>query len=392
MKRFLALLIVIFPTIATIAQIPDSIEVYLLTCDPGLEIETVYGHSAIRVINHISKTDSVYSWGVYDFAAPHFAWNFAKGRLRYQVKGEPTDSFLEDYFLEQRSVISQKINLLKEEKISLIRSININLLPKNKFYLYDFFYDNCATKIRDLLEQTNDTALVYPIGNGTKITTFRKLVNEAQKPLPWLTFGTDLLIGIPGDKIADTRDQMFLPEYLMKNLSATRVSRNNKQITLLQDQVTLLFFKRKEAKDLGLFQPVWVFSILATIIILLSIRIHNGRFMLWLDRILFLVFVVLSGFQIFFNFITDHDATKMNLNIIWLNPILFIAFYSLFTNKKMFVWFKIIAITSLGFIIGLIFIPQSINLAFIPIMLILIVRSLSRSGLTPRRKNNSTDC
>lgn len=391
MRRFLALLFAILPTIVTISQIPDSIEVYLITCDPGLEIETVYGHSAIRVINHNSRTDSVYSWGVYDFAAPHFAWNFAKGRLRYQVKGEPTNSFLDDYFLEQRSVISQKINLLKEEKISLIRSININLLPENKFYLYDFFYDNCATKIRDLLEQTIEPTLMYPV-NGTRKTTFRKLVNEAQKPLPWLTFGTDMLIGIPGDKTANTRDQMFLPEYLMKNLSATLVSRNNKQIKLLQDTVTLLLFERKETKNLGLFQPICVFSILATIIILLSIRLHNGGIMLWLDRVLFLAYAVLSGFQIFFNFITDHDATKMNLNIIWLNPILFIAFYSLFTNKKMFIWFRIIAITSIGFIISLIFIPQSINLAFIPIMLLLIVRSISRSGLTLRKENNSTDC
>jgi hypothetical protein len=391
MKRYLALLILIFPSILTLSQIPDSIEVFLLTCDPGLEIETVYGHSSIRVINHNSQSDSVYSWGVYDFAAPHFAWNFARGRLRYQLKGESINDFLEGYFLEQRSVISQKINLTKDEKTNLIRAININLLPENKFYLYDFFYDNCATKIRDLLEQTIGSALVYPKGTGTKKTTFRKLVNESQKPLPWLTFGTDLLIGMPADKPADIRDQMFLPVYLMKNLSAAWVNRDNKQITLLQNPVTLLLFEKKEAKDLGLLKPIWVFSILAMVIIFLSIRLQNSRIMLWLDRVLFLAFVLLCGFQIFFNFITDHDATKMNLNIIWLNPILFITFYSLLTNKKMFIWFRIIAITSLGFIIILVFIPQSINLSFIPIIIILITRSFSRSGLT-LRKNNSTDC
>jgi len=384
MRRFFVLLIITLHTIiaTTYSQSPDSIEVFLLTCYPGLDIETIYGHSAIRVVNHNSQTDSVYSWGVYDFTAPHFAWKFAKGRLRYQVAGGSLNSFLSGYFYEQRSVISQKINLLDEEKISIIKLINKNLLPENKFYLYDFFYDNCSTKIRDLIEQTTDTDLVYTTSTSTKNLTFRKLIDEAQKPLPWLTFGTDLLIGIPGDKIADLRDQMFLPEYLMKNLSTIMINRNGTLVPLLQEPITLLSFKRKETKNLRLFQPVWLFTILAVIVTLISIRFHKNRTVLWLDRFLFFVFSMLSCFLIFFNFITDHDATKMNLNMIWLNPFLFIALYSLFTDKKMVLWFRIISITSLGFIICLIFIPQSINLAFIPIILILIIRSISRSNLT----------
>jgi hypothetical protein len=389
MRRFSILLIIILHFIITNAnsQTPDSIEVFLLTCYPGLSIETVYGHSAIRIINHNFQTDHVYSWGVYDFSAPHFAWKFAKGKLKYRIAGESVNSFLSEYSDEQRSVISQKINLNYEEKTRIIKLININLLPENKFYLYDFFYNNCATRIRDLIEQVIETDLVYAINNETKNQTYRELIDEAQKPLPWYTFGTDLLIGIPGDKIANLRDQMFLPEYLMKNLSTARINKNRNLVPLLQDPVTLLAFDKKDPKNPTLFQPFWIFTILFLIIIVLSIQFNTIHAMLWLDRFLFTVFSILSCLLIFFNFITDHDATKMNLNLIWLNPFLFLTLYALFTGKKMVLWFRIIAIISIGFIICLCFIPQSINLALIPIIMILVIRSISRSDLTLRNLN-----
>jgi len=368
--------------IPVFSQLHDSIEVFLITCFPGREIETIYGHSAIRIVNHSINYDSVYNWGVFYFKTPNFAWKFAKGRLKYQVDSDTYDRFLQVYFFEQRSVISQKINLNSTEKSIIINLINKNLLPDNRFYLYDFFYDNCATRIRDLIEKTVGINLVYPVDTNIENPTFREMINKAQLPMPWLTFATDLLIGKPGDKKAEFRDQMFLPEDLMKNLSLAMINGKNKGIPLLQEPVSILSFENRVTKNTQLLTPIYLFAILLIIIIVISIRLHNYKVSLWLDRSLFFIFSILAIFMIFFNFITDHAATKMNLNIIWLNPFLVVALIFLFTQNKGTIWFKIITLTSFGFLISLIIIPQSINFAFVPLILILLIRSILRSNLT----------
>ena len=134
-------------------QSEDSTQIFLLTCLPGRDAVTIYGHSAIRILKTSDGLDSVYSWGVYDFSAPNFVWKFAKGRLKYRIDSDSYRTFLQGYFFEQRSVISQKINLTNKEKELLIFLINNNMKPENKFYLYNFFYDNCSSRVRDIIEK-----------------------------------------------------------------------------------------------------------------------------------------------------------------------------------------------------------------------------------------------
>jgi len=123
--------------------------IYLITCSPGTETYSIYGHSAIRiVISHI-KSDTVYNWGVFDFTTPNFVWKFAKGRLDYVLDTSEFNRFMLDYIYEKRSVFSQKINLESSEKRVLLSLIQMNLQPKNRSYRYDFFYDDCSTRIRD---------------------------------------------------------------------------------------------------------------------------------------------------------------------------------------------------------------------------------------------------
>jgi hypothetical protein len=381
MRRLLSILLFLLlsGSLRASTQSEDSTEIFLLTCLPGGDVTTIYGHSAIRILNTSDGLDSVFSWGVYDFSAPNFAWKFAKGRLKYRIDGDSYSRFLQEYFLEQRSVISQKINLTNEEKKLLILMINNNMKPENKFYLYNFFYDNCSSRVRDIIEKTIGERLLYPKDYIKDQPSFRGMINKAQKPMPWYTFGTDLLIGLSGDKKAEFRDQMFLPEDLMKNLSLTMIKLSNTMIPLLQKPITILDFEPTNMTYKIFFSPLFMFGILFTIILILSFLNRWQKIIDFTDKLLFFVFSVLSILMVFFNFFTDHRAMKMNLNIIWLNPFLIVALIALFTKNKNPLWFKIVFLTSSGFLLSFAILPQSINIAFIPLILTLIIRSLARS-------------
>ena len=135
---------------------------YLITCGPGTDTYSIYGHSAIRIFIPEKKSDIVYNWGVFEFDTPNFAWKFAKGRLEYFLDTESFQQFLKGYVYEKRYVHSQKMNLNHDETAKLVSLIAENLKPENVKYRYDFFYDDCSTRIRDLIEKTVGTKLIYP--------------------------------------------------------------------------------------------------------------------------------------------------------------------------------------------------------------------------------------
>jgi hypothetical protein len=168
------------------AQQPQGSEVFLLTCAPGTATYSIYGHSALRIVNPENSSDLAYNWGVFDFSTPNFVWKFAKGRLEYMLGVYSFDRFLKEYFLEQRSVYQQKINLAPEEFETLMALITENLRPENIKYRYDFFYDDCSTRIRDLLEKVTGSKLIYPPEPAKEIPTFRMKINQYQQPYPWL--------------------------------------------------------------------------------------------------------------------------------------------------------------------------------------------------------------
>ena len=155
------------------SQASNDTIVYLLTCGPGTETYSIYGHSALRIVIPEKHTDTVYNWGVFDFNTKHFVWKFAKGRLDYMVIGESLKGFLGSYFFEQRYVYSQRINIDASEMRILTGLINENMKPENTKYRYDFFYDDCTTRIRDLLEKSIGEKLKYPPAETGKDPNFQ---------------------------------------------------------------------------------------------------------------------------------------------------------------------------------------------------------------------------
>ena len=166
-------LILLFFSAKLVAQDVSYVKIYLITCGPGTETYSIYGHSALRIVMPEGGSDIVYNWGVFDFNTPHFVWKFAKGRLNYMLAATTFERFQQEYFLEQRWMQVQEINLEPEEKIHLMQLIAENLQPENVAYLYDFFYDNCSTRIRDLLEKVLGNNLMYPPDDPKQVFSFR---------------------------------------------------------------------------------------------------------------------------------------------------------------------------------------------------------------------------
>jgi len=371
------LILLFFPVI--VSQSVSDTSVYLITCGTGTETYSIYGHSALRVVIPGKQTDIVYNWGVFDFDAPNFAWKFAKGRLDYFLGTETMKSFLKTYFYEERYVYSQKINLTPSETEKLLVLINENLKPENVKYRYDFFYDDCSTRIRDLLEKCTNDKLIYAPDGLHKPPTFRDMVGKYQDPFPWMKFGVDLIMGSPGDKKTTYRDRMFLPIDLQRELSETLINRSGKMIPFLKNPDVVLDFEPPVIKQLFLLFPSFVFTIFLMFILILSAKIKSLKMLRIMDISLFAIYSILACMMIFFNFFTDHQQMKANLNILWLNPVVIVCLTFLILDKAGAIWFKVLFYITAAFLILQFMLPQKFNIAIIPLIIILLVRSSVRA-------------
>lgn len=358
-------------------QFKNDTTVYLITCGPGTETYSIYGHSALRI--ETSKSDKVYNWGVFDFSTPNFAWKFARGRLEYMLDTESFERFVRSYFFEERSVVIQKVNLNSGEKAKLMSLVNENLRPENIKYRYDFFYDDCSTRIRDLLEKSIGENLVYPQAESGDLPTFREMIGKYQKPYPWLEFGIDLIMGSPGDVKANFRDRMFLPLDMQNALSNTQIYRNGIKVPLLGENEIILDFDPPVVTKNYYTNPLFVFTMLLLFIILFSTLFKSRMANDVVDVMLFSIFSILAVLMIFFNFFTDHQQMRWNLNILWLNPFLIGCVIYLFTKWPGRIWFRLVFFISGLFLFVQFLLPQSFNLAILPLLMILIIRSSIRS-------------
>jgi hypothetical protein len=262
----------------------------------------------------------------------------------------------------------------------LISLINDNLKPENLNYRYDFFYDDCSTRIRDLLEKSVGDKLLYPPAETTKSPTFRQMVGKYQNPFPWLQFGIDLIMGSPGDEEASFRDRMFLPIDMQIHLSETVINRNGKMIPLLRNPDVLLDFDPPQTGQKFFKSPVFVFTVLLIFVLIMTALLKSKKLNNLVDIIIFSIYSILAILMIFFNFFTDHQQMKWNLNIIWLNPFILCCLVSLLLNKTGSVWFRILFFILGAFLVIHIILPQEFDISFILLSSIILVRSSVRAG------------
>ena len=380
MKRLKLLLV--FPallafSVSTNSQtISKNAELSLITCSPGSELYSIFGHSAIRVYDPTTDTDLIFNYGVFDFSTPNFYWKFIRGKLQYQLAIQDMNRFLQEYRMEGRSVKEEKLLLTELEKSRMIRFLRQNYLPQNRFYLYDFFYNNCSTKIWDVTKSQVNSELEFDTSVYTP-QSFRDLLYPYLEAVPWARLGIDILLGVPTDKIATFQQQMYLPDYLSRNMRHTlRSNPNNGYAQLLGPEQVIL---ERKPEISGFHTPAIkpVHAGWALFVVVLALSFFAGAMSRkWFDGIFLSILGLLGIVLIFMWTATNHQQMDWNLNILWANPIgLLFTWFAL--RKKMrsasWVYGILMGISVLTLMLWNL-IPQDLNQAFIPVILAIVVR------------------
>tara|TARA_B100000497_G_C7692861_1_gene421863 strand:+ start:208 stop:1374 length:1167 start_codon:yes stop_codon:yes gene_type:complete len=353
--------------------------VSLLTCDPGEEIYTLFGHSAIWVYDRETNTNKVYNYGTFDYNAPNFTINFLRGKLLYWLATEEGNNFLATYNYYQRSIKENKFQLDSVQMNLLYNALEENALGKNRAYLYDFFFDNCSTRIGDMLESVTGHTVFQQIDKKS----LRDQLHEYLRGRDWTSFGIDLIIGSKADGTATAKQQMFLPDYLQKNLlDATFL--NGKKV--LEAESILVNHQLKTSI------PFWITpSVLFAVLLLLEIFILSYRTSkkwivvydnLWLGCMAGASFILM-----FMWFGTDHQACALNYNLITFSPLIIVwLLLKKNINKHYLLWLGLSIILPM---LSLPFVKMSIQNVPSATMLIAIITSLKimkNGGVSELRK------
>lgn len=358
-KKTIVSLFLFFSVSAVTAQygsLSPAAEISILTIGPGSELYDKFGHSGFRIKDSLAGVDVVFNYGIYDFEAPNFYLNFARGKLLYQVGAGYFHVFLESYKAENRWVKEQILNLNREEKQLVADYLWNNVLPENKDYLYDFFYDNCATKIRDVLLESLGNKIEYRSSyedlGGRK--TFRELIQQNLDRNTWGSLGIDIALGAVIDRDASPFEYQFLPEYIFEAAADAVIHRNGETTPLVSETKTLFENKPRPEKNNFFFSPVFVLGIFSVLIAGLTFRdIKRKKRNSRLDFILFLM-TGLIGLLLFLLWVgTDHTATARNYNLLWAFPVsLFlvtaITKKQLSSGLKRYIFFLIVMLALVG--------------------------------------------
>ncbi len=321
MKRFFFLIpvLALFWSSILFCQSPtlsDDAEISIITIGPGKNLYDKFGHTAIRVKD--ADFDVAYNYGVYDFNTPNFYLKFARGKLLYLLDVRRFDSFIESYKRQNRWVKEQVLNLSPSEKSEFFQFLQNNAKVENRAYLYDFFFDNCATRPRDVLKKVLGDKLTFDDSYIEKSSTFRQLIQQNVNANSWGSLGMDVAIGAVTDRQATAWEHQFLPNYVYKAAENATINLNGSPIPLVKESRELFENSPTEEKNSFFTSPLFVFGLLALIIIWVTYRdskkSSRSRFM---DALIFALTGLIGIFLLLLWFGTDHSTTAFNYNLLW---------------------------------------------------------------------------
>ncbi|MCR4852413.1 MAG: DUF4105 domain-containing protein [Prevotella sp.] len=318
----------------------DSIEISLLTCSPHEEIYSLYGHTALRVKdNRAGGQDIAVNYGMFSFNKPYFILRFIFGLTDYEMGIEPFDVFCRIYQSYGSSVTQQTFNLTREEKQAILLALEENNKPENRVYRYNYFYDNCTTRARDMVLNHLNGGLHYsPRGLHRDSTlTYRDMVHQKCHHHPWSMFGIDMLLGLQADFKTTRLQQEFLPQNLLVDLENTRRDFGNgtKMQRLVQPPQELVAPGTQVVEEDFPLRPRTVFLLLLALTVVITvIEAFSKKSLWWYDAILMLL-CGLSGIVLTMMLFSQHPTVRVNLQILLLNPLpLFFIFRMIRSVRK----------------------------------------------------------
>lgn len=298
----------------------DSVEVSLLTCSPHEEIYSLYGHTALRWYDLSKGEDIAFNWGVFDFKKPYFVWRFVFGLTDYELGAYSYPFFKQEYQHYGSSITEQVLNLTSEEKMTLKQALVENLRPENKVYRYNYFYDNCSMRPRDLIERCIAGKVEYAPREDYQ-PTYREMVHSCVRNHPWAAFGNDMLLGLKADLKTDLRQQEFLPSNLMYDFDRATIYAAGEYRPLVKERrIALPAGVQVIEEDFPLtpMQCAWILLAVSVGIVLIEWK-RKERFKYW-DALLMLA-QGLAGCVLFVMIFSQHPTTSLNLQLLLLNPL-----------------------------------------------------------------------
>ena len=379
MKKEIFLTLFLFINLAINSQVRLSnySEVSIITAGPGNELFEAFGHSAIRIKDPELKLDLVYNYGIFDYNAPNFYLNFTKGKLLYKLGRYRFKYFLESYRYDKRWVKEQILNLNQEEKQKFFNYLENNAQPQNASYLYDPFFNNCATKLSVITKSILGDNVNFSDENIEKNKSFRMLMNDEIYWNTWGNLGINLALGNKLDQKATLQEYMYLPDYVYIIYKNSSVSFNNEIKPIVKKEELLINFPEKKQKT-GIFNPLLVFSIICLIGLFITYRdFKKKKRSKWLDFVLMFITGIIGLLIVFLWFFTDHSTTPNNFNFLWAFVFnLFIAFKISKSNPQDWISKYILLLLLFLLLIPILWISkiQLFPIALTPFFVLLAVR------------------
>lgn len=310
----------------------DSVEVSLLTCQSHNEVYSLYGHTAIRYHDLRTGDDWAFNYGIFSFKKPYFVLRFLFGKTDYELGVVPFDVFKEEYRRFGSMVVEQVLNLTPDEKAKIWAALRDNALPWNKTYRYNFLYNNCTTKARDMIASCIDGKIIYE--EAKEYPSFRQIIHSCNERHPWAAVGNDLCLGVKADIPTNISEQQFLPANTMGDFNNARIYADGSYRQLVKDIRTAV------PSGVQILEPEFPLTptecalcFLLVCIIILVYEIRHKKTLLWWDVTLMLA-DGLAGLVILALFFSEHPTTSTNLQIFLFNPIPIIYIYSVCKGKK----------------------------------------------------------
>jgi len=376
-QHFLIFVFLNFCTLQSGAQSDScTLQISLLTCSPGQELYSTFGHTAIRVKDSVTATDIVFNYGTFDDSDPYFYLKFTRGVMRYALSVQSFNDFMQEFMQEHRGVTEQILLLDCNEKMRLLHALQINAEEENRFYNYHFYADNCTTRARDIISRNTSSPVVFRNILPEKHPTVRQLIHSYldKGEQYWSKLGIDMCLGWHLDTRVTNEEAMFLPDYLMTGFDSAQL--NNRP--LVGEKQTVLSEPVQQKNSKTLFTPFIVFLILFLAICVLSFvkREWSAKALRLFDGLFFLLLGLLGIFILLLWIIRIDTVCRNNLNLLWALPTHLPVAFVLHKNKS---WvrnyFKIVFVLNSILIITWFILPQHLNISFIPVALLIIFRS-----------------
>ena len=237
-----------------------SIRISVITLGQGDAVFERFGHNALRVQDPVAGTDVAYNWGMFSFDEPGFLRRFLRGDTRYWVEAIPTPWLLDHYARGDRRTEEQVLALTPEQAARVASLAAVYAREENKFYRYDYFLDNCSTRVRDILDVVLGGALERRFAAIRTPWTYRSEAVRLTEPSPWAQVGGDIALGPRADVPMTAWESMFIPMRLRDHLRDVTVpGADGRPIPLVMEERVLYEARRapEATERRGLVLGAW---------------------------------------------------------------------------------------------------------------------------------------